>query len=151
MRALIFELRPGSLERDGLVQALRTHAAAVEGRTGLSIVVDCAELPSRFSLGTEDVLYRIGQEALHNVVKHARASRALITVAVTDGTALLTVEDDGVGFDPGAIPPGHLGIEGMRVRAERTGGRLEVDAAPGRGTRIRASLPVAPSADSPEP
>ena len=72
MRALIFELRPGSLERDGLVQALRTHAAAVEGRTGLSIVVDCSELPERLALGTEDVLYRIGQEALHNVVKHAR-------------------------------------------------------------------------------
>ncbi len=151
MRALIFELRPGSLERDGLVEALRTHAAAVEGRTGLSIVVDCDELPSRLALGTEDVLYRIGQEALHNVVKHAGASRARIAVAVSDGTALLTVEDDGVGFDPAAIPPGHLGIEGMRVRAERTGGRLEVDAAPGRGTLIRASLPVAPSGDRSEP
>ena len=143
MRALIFELRPGSLERDGLVQAIRTHAAAVEGRTGLSIVVDCTELPERLSLGTEDVLYRIGQEALHNVVKHAGATEARVTVATADGLAILTVEDDGVGFDPAAVQPGHLGIEGMRARAERTGGRLTIDSVPGHGTIIQASLPVA--------
>lgn len=141
MRALIFELRPGSLERDGLVQALRTHAAAVEGRTGLSIVVDCAELPDRLSLGTEDVLYRIGQEALHNVVKHADATHARVEVAEGDGVATLTVEDDGVGFDPHTVPTGHLGIEGMRARAERAGGSLEIEAAVGRGTRVRATLP----------
>ena len=56
--------------------------------------------------------------------------------------ATLTVEDDGVGFDPGAIPAGHLGIEGMRARAERAGGSLEIEAGPGTGTRVRASLPV---------
>ncbi len=70
MRSLIFELRPGSLERDGLTQALRTHAAALESRVGLSILVD-AELPDRLSLETEEHLFRIAQEALHNVVKHA--------------------------------------------------------------------------------
>lgn len=145
MRALIFELRPGSLERDGLVQALRTHAAAVEGRTGLSIMVECTELPERLALDTEDVLYRIGQEALHNVVKHANASQARIEVAVDDGAATLTVEDDGEGFDPAGVPPGHLGIDGMRTRAERAGGRLEVDSRPGAGTRIQARLPVRPT------
>ena len=143
MRALIFELRPGSLERDGLVQALRTHAAAVEGRTGLSIVVDCTDLPDRLSLEAEDVLYRIGQEALHNVVKHASASEARIVVSVAGGSATMTVEDDGAGFDPRAVGPGHLGIEGMRARAERSRGRLLVDSMPGRGTRITAVLPIA--------
>jgi PAS domain S-box-containing protein len=142
MRALIFELRPGSLERDGLVQALRTHAAAVEGRTGLSIVVDCADLPDRLPLETEDVLYRIGQEALHNVVKHASASQARIVVTVADGSATLSIEDDGTGFDPGAVGAGHLGIEGMRARAERSRGRLQVDSTPDRGTRVTAILPI---------
>ena len=79
MRTLIFELRPSSLESDGLVQALRTHATAVQRRTGLAIVVD-AEPIDRLPLAAEEALYRIGQEALHNVVKHANASNATIRI-----------------------------------------------------------------------
>ena len=77
MRTLIFELRPSSLESDGLVQALRTHATAVQRRTGLVIVVD-AEPIERMPLPAEEALYRIGQEALHNVVKHANAANATL-------------------------------------------------------------------------
>ena len=79
MRTLIFELRPSSLENDGLVQALRTHATAVQRRTGLAMVVD-AEPIDRLPLAAEEALYRIGQEALHNVVKHANASNATIRI-----------------------------------------------------------------------
>ena len=74
MRSLIFELRPGSLEREGLANALRTHVAAVEGRLGLPIVLDVADV-GRLPLPAEDALYRIAQEALHNIVKHARRRR----------------------------------------------------------------------------
>ena len=70
MRSLLFELRPASLERDGLVQALRTHVAALESRIGLSILLE-ADLPDRLPLDVEEALYRVAQEALHNVVKHA--------------------------------------------------------------------------------
>jgi len=141
MRSLIFELRPGSLEQDGLVHALRTHCAAVEGRIGLPILLD-AEPLDRLPIDTEDGLYRIAQEALHNIVKHAGARQVRIALRRVDGTVTLRIEDDGKGFDPETIPSGHLGVAGMRARAERIGGRLMVDSTPGSGTRIEVAAPV---------
>ena len=98
MRALVFALRPGSLEKDGLVQALRTYAAALEQRSGLPVAVE-AHADERLAPEVEDTLYRIAQEALHNVVKHARAGRARVSVVADDVEARLVVEDDGLGFD----------------------------------------------------
>jgi PAS domain S-box-containing protein len=143
MRSLIFELRPGSLEREGLANALRTHVAAVEGRLGLPIVLDVADV-GRLPLPTEDALYRIAQEALHNIVKHARAGAVRIELAREGGEVVLRVTDDGVGFDPREVPDDHLGLAGMRSRAERVGGRLAVRSAPDRGTEIRVGVPVEP-------
>ena len=77
MRALIFELRPANLEQDGLVQALRTHAAGIQGRVGLVVRVDCAVDDDRAPIEVETALYRIAQEALHNVVKHAEAGHVV--------------------------------------------------------------------------
>jgi PAS domain S-box-containing protein len=135
MRGLIFELRPGSLDRDGLVTALRKHAAAVQGRTGMSVSVEATEI-DRVSLDVEETLYRIAQEALHNVVKHARASEARIALD-SDGQVLrLSVTDNGAGFDPAKVPSGHLGLEGMRARAERLGGQFMITSQPRGGTRI---------------
>ena len=91
MRTLIFELRPSSLESDGLVQALRTHATAVQRRTGLTIVVD-AEPIERLPLPAEEALYRIGQEALHNVVKHANASSATLRIVTEGNVVRLSVD-----------------------------------------------------------
>ena len=142
MRALIFELRPGGLEKDGLVHALRRHAAAVQGRIGLPVVVE-SELDERLPDEVEDVLYRIAQEALHNVVKHARARTVrLILSTATDGVSL-TVIDDGSGFDPASVTDGHLGLTGMKARAETIGSRLAVDSHPGRGTTIEVVVPMA--------
>jgi PAS domain S-box-containing protein len=141
IRSLIFELRPGSLAEDGLVRALRTHVAAVEGRIGLPVVLDADEDLGRFPLPVEDALYRIAQEALHNTVKHASARSVRIEVRRTASGARLVVEDDGVGFDPDAVADGHLGLAGMRVRAERVGGSLAVEARP-RGTRVVVTVPV---------
>jgi signal transduction histidine kinase len=144
MRALIFELRPGHLEELGLEQALRMHATAVQGRTGLPIAVDC-EPVDRAPLAVEDALYRIAQEALHNVVKHAGAREVRLDVdPVADGVRLRVV-DDGRGFDPLTVPDGHLGLAGMRSRAERLGGTLTVTAAPGRGTTIEVVVPSMPA------
>jgi two-component system, NarL family, sensor histidine kinase UhpB len=142
MRTLIFELRPSSLESDGLVQALRTHATAVQRRTGLTIVVD-AEPVERLPLATEEALYRIGQEAIHNVVKHANASCATIRiVAEAEDRMRLTVTDDGDGFDPADVPRGHLGLIGMRQRVDLVGGELRVESTPGSGTTIDAVVPL---------
>ncbi len=146
MRALIFELRPSSLESDGLVQALRTHATAVQRRTGLTIVVD-AEVIDRLPLPTEEALYRIGQEALHNVVKHANASNAALRI-VTDGERVrLSVTDDGIGFAPDQVPRGHLGLIGMRQRADLVGGELRVESKAG-GTLIEADVPAGAAASA---
>ena len=140
MRTLIFELRPSSLESDGLVQALRTHATAVQRRTGLAIVVD-AEPIDRLPLAAEEALYRIGQEALHNVVKHANASNATIRIWREGDQVRLSVSDDGGGFDPDAVPRGHLGLIGMRQRVDLVGGELRVESRAGKGSTIEAAVP----------
>lgn len=141
MRSLIFELRPGSIERDGLEQALRTHVAALESRVGLPIVVD-ADLPERLPIAVEETLYRVAQEALHNVVKHASATQVRLSVGRTARDAWLTVEDDGQGFDPAALPPDRLGLTGMQARAERAGGQFAVRSTPGGGTVVELRLPL---------
>jgi len=146
MRALIFELRPGNIEEHGLIQALRTHSASLAGRIGLPVVVE-ADLPDRPPLDVEESLYRIAQEALHNVVKHAGARQVRLEVGrVAEGVSLRVV-DDGRGFDPSAVPDGHLGLAGMRSRAERLGGRLTVTSEIGHGTTIEVVVPESPAVD----
>jgi PAS domain S-box-containing protein len=143
MRSLIFELRPASLEQDGLMQALRNHAAAVRGRTGLDVQVACEpEEIERAPIGVEETLYRIAQEALHNVVKHANATSARISLTAAGPGLRLHVEDDGTGFDPDRVPRGHLGLSGMRQRAELAGGELQVSSVLGQGTTIDAFMPL---------
>ena len=147
MRALIFELRPGSLEQDGLAQALRTHTAAVQGRIGLPVAFE-ADLPARLPLEVEEALYRIAQEALHNVVKHAGARQVRVAIT-TDATSVrLVIADDGAGFDEAIIPPGHLGLAGMRVRAEKIGAVLELRTRVGQGTTITVVAPAVARAES---
>jgi PAS domain S-box-containing protein len=141
MRALIFELRPESLETEGLVSALRKQAASIRARHHIEVNTTlCDEPPSPPAV--KEALYRIAQEALHNTVKHARASRVDLRLACADGWLDLEVSDDGVGFDASGTFPGHLGLHSMRERAEKVGGRLILDSAPGRGARIRARAPA---------
>ncbi len=141
MRALIFELRPSQLEELGLEQALRLHAAAVQGRTGLPVTIDCSPV-DRAPLAVEDALYRIAQEALHNVVKHAGASMVRVTLDQADGVLRLRVDDDGAGFDPATVPAGHLGLGSMRTRAEGVGGVLMIDSRRQDGTRLQVAVPL---------
>jgi signal transduction histidine kinase len=155
MRTLIFELRPQGLETDGLAQALRNHAAAVQSRTGLAVSVE-VEHDERMPLDIEESLYRIAQEALHNVVKHANAQHARIVLRRAGREVRLAIEDDGIGFDPSLAPRGHLGLVGMRQRAERIGGELDIVQLPGGGTKVKLSLPleragIADAASEPAP
>jgi PAS domain S-box-containing protein len=151
MRALIFELRPGNIEQDGLLAALKTHTAALQGRIGLPIVVT-SELTDRLPLALEEVLYRISQEALHNVVKHAAAHQVTLTIERVGGGVRLRIVDDGKGFDAASVPDGHLGLAGMRARADKIGGILQVTSRAGSGTTIEVIVPeaaIAAAADGP--
>jgi signal transduction histidine kinase len=139
MRALIFELRPGNVEQDGLERALRTHTAALQGRIGLPIVVE-SELAERLPLEVEETLYRISQEALHNVVKHAAARQVRLGIRRERDGVRLVIADDGKGFDPAAVPDGHLGLAGMRARAAKIDAQLDCRSEPGRGTTIEVFL-----------
>jgi signal transduction histidine kinase len=144
MRSLIFELRPSGIAEQGLVHALRTHTAAIEGRIGLPVAFETTlpAGPSGVPLDVEEAVYRIAQEALHNVVRHARARRVEVRLGADEREVRLSVVDDGVGFDPDAVPPGHLGVDGMRARAERLGGSLSIETGPGAGTSLAVVVPL---------
>ncbi len=142
MRALIYELRPAALESDGLVTALGKMANVVRTSHGLPIEMR-HENARRISPDREEALYRIAQEALNNVVKHAHASHAAIELDVTVNQARLVVSDDGIGFDQTAQPPRTgLGLVTMRERAEQLGGCLIVWSALQGGTRVEARMPL---------
>ena len=140
MRALIFELRPESLEKEGLVAALEKQAAAVQARHGLRVEAELDREPEA-SLEVKEALYRVVQEALHNTVKHARATNVKLKLEESPEGFTLGISDDGVGFDARNDFPGHLGLKSMRERATRLGGTLEVTSEPGYGVRILARVP----------
>lgn len=144
MRALIFELRPEALETEGLVVALRKQAEAVRVRYKLSVVTALGQEPD-VSLEIKQALLRIAQEALHNTVKHAKATHARLTLETSASGLALEIADDGVGFDANARFDGHLGQHSMRERAESIGAHYDLETAPGAGTRIRVQLSLEPS------
>jgi PAS domain S-box-containing protein len=141
MRALIFELRPDSLENEGLVAALAKQAAALEARHHLQVEANLGDEPE-LAPDSKLALYRIAQEGMHNVVKHAGASRVVLRLGKDHGRAFLEIQDDGAGFDPQGSFPGHLGLQSMRERVERLGGQLIIESKPGAGTRICAWVPL---------
>jgi signal transduction histidine kinase len=142
MRALIFELQPGALAEEGLVAAIGKQASALSAREGLAIEVDGPTDRLPISAEVEEQLYRLGQEALANVVKHARAHSATVRIAATGDTISIEVSDDGRGFDPAAVGPDHFGLRSMRGRVADLGGRLEITSTPGRGTTLRVEVPA---------
>jgi len=143
MRALIFQLRPEALHEEGLSAAIRKHAAAIAAREGLDVRVEADEERLPLEEVAEEELFRVVQEAVHNCVKHAHPSHVDIRLAEPPddpGTLLVEIADDGDGFEPSAPHPGHLGLDTMRERTERLGGRLVVKSSTA-GSRIRAVLP----------
>lgn len=143
MRALIFELRPESLETEGLVAALAKQAAALQARYAISVATElCDEPELPLPLPVKEDLYRIAQEAMHNTVKHARASRVDLRLAKTPDEVVLEIRDDGVGFDTSGSFPGHLGLHSMSERVTNLGGMYEIESWPGAGTRIVVRVPA---------
>jgi signal transduction histidine kinase len=149
MRALIFELRPGALAEEGLAAALIKHAAALAARAELVVAVEAPAGRLPLAPAVEEHLYRLAQEALHNVVKHAGARGATVRLAAAGADLTLEVADDGAGFDPATPVPGHLGLGTMAERARAAGGRLSIASAPGAGTTVRVVVPEALRAAGP--
>jgi signal transduction histidine kinase len=159
LREFSAELRPARLEYSGLVPALTERIERFRRRTGLDVqwlvrwndepaVDDSGQAAESQRLGAdlEWLLYRLVQEALTNCAKHAAAAHVSVELAEEAGGLVLRIEDDGVGFDPQALAdagaaPG-LGLLTMRERVAEVQGRFEIDAQPGRGTRIRIHLPL---------
>jgi signal transduction histidine kinase len=140
MRALIFELRPESLEMEGLVAALTKQADSLRARHHLEINVVCGEEPPA-PLAVKEALYRIAQEALHNIVKHAHARRVEVRLEWADEGVQLEIKDDGLGFDTDSDFPGHLGLRSMRERAERLGGLFSVESESDQGACVHVEIP----------
>lgn len=135
MRTLLVELRPNALVEVPLPTLLRQLTEALSGRSRISIQLSAEgerKLPADVQVG----LYRLAQEALNNVVKHARASQAVVTLRCSDEMVRLTVADNGVGFDPTAVTADHLGLKIMRERTEAIGAKLTIYSEPGEGTQI---------------
>jgi signal transduction histidine kinase len=147
LHRLAMDLRPASLDQLGLVAALNAFAHHVRDRDGIQVQFKALGWSDeRLSPEIEVSVYRIVQEALTNIVRHAHATRVDLLLQRTDTHVVLTVEDDGVGFDPEAATYGsHLGLAGMRERCEMLGGKLVIESIPGDGTTLVAELPYADS------
>jgi signal transduction histidine kinase len=145
---LIAELRPAALDQLGTAAAIEILAERLAARSGLDVEVDAdlafeaGRAETRHAPELEAAVYRIAQEALNNVVKHAGATRARVAVVENDYDLRLTVEDDGSGISQTEGDRQGFGLIGMRERAEQQGGTLEIGEAAGGGTRVVATMPV---------
>jgi signal transduction histidine kinase len=142
VRRLAVELRPAALDDFGLSAALERLAATISEQSGTQVDLEARLGERRLAAEVETTLYRIVQEALTNVVKHAAATRASVTLTRKGASVLAVVEDDGRGFDVAAAGNGGLGLVGMRERLALLGGRLTIEASPGSGTTLVAEVPL---------
>lgn len=148
VRDVMADLVPPQLGEYGLVSALRWYAGIYTRRTGLDIQVVGNDFEPRLDHKAEIAYFRIVQEALNNILRHARAHSVTITVDSQPDLACLSVSDDGMGFDPGQFPrPGDLGLITMKERALTVGGQVIIQSAPGLGTTVRIEQRRGPSAD----
>lgn len=142
MRLLVYQLRPETLEQDGLVGALQQRLDAVERRTGARVLFQVEPL-IKLPTPVEEGLYRITLEALNNALKHAMAGSITIRLVSEKGQITLTIEDNGIGFVPAvASSKGGLGLVSMQGRAEQFGGVLAIVSTPGEGTTVKVTLGV---------
>jgi two-component system sensor histidine kinase UhpB len=147
VRDVMADLRPPVLDDYGLIAALRWYSGQVSARAGLPITVQGQELTPRLALFRENALFRIAQEALTNIVKHAQATQATVTVEADQTTIRLIITDDGVGFEPNLPPQNEerqtWGLLTMTERAEAIGGQCQIKSGSGKGTRVIIQAPRA--------
>ncbi len=142
VRSLSLDLRPGMLDDLGLLPALLWHFERYTAQTGVGVGFEHAGLGARFPSETETGAYRIVQEALTNVARHAGVREAAVRIWVDAGALHVTVEDRGRGFDPASVGTRSSGLTGMRERAVLLGGSLAVESRPGGGARVTTDLPL---------
>jgi signal transduction histidine kinase len=141
LRALISELRPATLDQLGLVAALGDLAERVEHGAKIEFDAELEVDEGRLDPELETVVYRLVQEALNNVAKHAGAGRVELQVRSGEDRLAVLISDDGKGFDIEGEFSG-FGLAGMRERVELAGGELQIESRPGSGTRVSASMPI---------
>jgi PAS domain S-box-containing protein len=143
LRRLMFDLRPPDLDRSGLAAAISSHLDQMKEETGVAFEVESG-IGMELWPDLRIMLYRIALEAIANVRKHANAKRITVRIARKDGGCLVSIHDDGVGFQPleGGSAPGHLGLTAMRERAEIAGGWCKVRSRPGAGTTVEFWAPM---------
>jgi PAS domain S-box-containing protein len=143
IRDVMADLRPPALDDYGLLAALRNHAQPYSARLGIPVLVDGEDIQPRLAIAVETALFRIAQEALSNITKHAQAHHVGITVSATDDSVTLVIADDGIGFDAGRIDPHQAawGLRTMRERAQAIAAGFRLESSPGKGTRVIVELP----------
>ena len=149
MEVMLDQLRAVPLENVGLVGALRKQCEALGHRTGAQVAFELGMMPpnERLLPGAHTAIFRVAQEALANIGRHARAGRVRVGLDSDVADVTLTVEDDGAGFEPGQGAGAGLGIGNMRARAEEFAGSLNLESTAGAGTRLRLSIPIPPPPD----
>ncbi|MEK7676739.1 MAG: two-component regulator propeller domain-containing protein [Verrucomicrobiota bacterium] len=144
-RAITYRLRPVELERLGFTHALEAMLAKVSATGGIQVFKEVDDLESALSPDLQLYLYRLVQEGLNNVLKHARASTVMLEIKRHGDRVSVQLEDNGVGFDPAALNSsrsGGLGLAGMEERAKLVGGTFHLQSVPGQGTRLHITVPV---------
>jgi PAS domain S-box-containing protein len=141
VRQLSMDLRPATLDAYGLLPAIQSQLERYEKRTEVMVDLRAVGVDRRFSPTVEITAYRVVQEALTNLARHAKTSAGVVQLIADDESLFISIRDDGVGLDPAGITEG-TGIGGMRERVELLGGHFEIDAIPNGGTSVTAQLPV---------
>jgi signal transduction histidine kinase len=142
VRRLAVELRPSALDDFGLVTALERLTETFAEQTGIAVDLESALANERLPSETETALYRIVQESLTNVLKHARAQRVSISLTRKGGSVTAVIEDDGTGFDPERTDQDTFGLTGMRERVALLDGTLQVESSEGGGTTLFVAVPA---------
>ncbi|MBT2366809.1 GAF domain-containing sensor histidine kinase [Streptomyces sp. ISL-10] len=142
LRAAVVELRPAALDEDGLVNTLRTQIQVLDRAHTAKVTFDTCGIKA-LPAAQEEALLRVAQEALHNALRHSGADRVDVVLVRRGQGAMLTVTDDGKGFEPRTVRRAgrHLGLVSMRDRASGVGGTLSVESAPGKGTTVEMEVP----------
>jgi signal transduction histidine kinase len=146
IRDIALLLRPSMLDDLGLIPALEWQAREVSRRTGIKVEVVADNVPDSLPDEVRTCIYRVVQEALHNMSRHSGAKTAVVTVRDDGGSLFLSVADDGRGFAPESTRG--LGLLGIEERIRLLGGRFEIQSAPGKGTKLNSTLPAAATAHS---
>jgi signal transduction histidine kinase len=151
LHRVIFDLRPSVLDDLGLLAAVRWYTARHLEPLGITVKCEFEDVESRVPQDVATAVFRIVQEALLNVARHAVAEDVLVQIAADEKTLLIEIEDDGKGFDPkSVVQPSEtgrgLGLLGMRERVEILGGKMSLDSAPGEGTHLAFEIPIPPEA-----